>query len=120
MKPTTQVWVPNGLPASQAQALSVPAPGRSEMTLDLYRSLLTAKLGRLVAADPQEAQQVMEMSLEQAPELYAIAQQQAPTQWAQAIVQGETLMPILAQVTPKGSLQPQSEQTLRQVLEVLM
>jgi hypothetical protein len=90
------------------------------MTPDLYRSLLAAKLDRLVAADPQEARQVMEMSVEQAPELYEIAQQQAPAQWGQAMVQGETLMPLLAQVTSQGSLQPASEQTLRQVLEALI
>jgi hypothetical protein len=89
------------------------------MTLDLYRHLLIAKLDRLIQADPQEARQAMEMSLEQAPELYSIAQQQPVSEWASAIVQGDTLMPLLSQVTAQGTLEQVPPQSLLEILEQL-
>ncbi len=119
MNNSKKVWVPKGLPRNQAQALSVQNPGSKPMTLDLYRHLLAAKLSSLIQADPQEALGVMEMSMEELPELYSIAQQQPVREWASAIVWGDTLMPILAQVTTQGTVESVPEQSLRQVIEAL-
>jgi hypothetical protein len=89
------------------------------MTLDLYRHLLAVKLDGLIQQDPKEALQAMEMSAEQAPDLYSIAQQRPRSEWAAAIVQSDSLMPLLAKVTTKGRLLPKQEQPLREILELL-
>jgi hypothetical protein len=119
MSDSKQVWVPNGLPANQAQALSVPAQGQTTMTLHLYRQLLEQKLNQLIQSDPTEAREAMEMSVDQAPELFSIAQNYPVMDWANQIVQGDTLMPILAQLTAQGVVEPERAQSLRQVLEAL-
>ena len=117
MSNSNMVWVPSGLPGNLGQALSVPNPGQKEMTHDLYRHLLAAKLDRLIQADPMEARQAMEMSVEYAPEFYSIAQDYQPMEWAIQIVMGDTLMPLLSQVTEKGTLEPAQEQSLQEILE---
>lgn len=120
MSDSKTVWVPNGLPSNLARALSVQAPGQTPMAPDLYRQLLEQKLDQLIQADPAEAREVMEMSAEQAPEFYSIAQNYPVMDWASQMVQGDTLMPLLAKVTPQGTVEPQRAQSLRQVLEALV
>lgn len=117
MSDSKTVWVPGGLPENQARALSVPAPGQKPMTKDLYRHLLVQKLDQLIQADPEEAREAMKMSVEQAPEFYSIAQNFPVMDWAIQMVEGDTLMPLLAQVTAKGTLEPEEEQSLRGILE---
>lgn len=120
MSNSNMAWVPSGLPPALARALSVPHPGKTAMTRDLYLSLLESKLGRLIQENPQEAQQAMEMSLEQVPEMYAIAQSQPPTAWATAIVQSDSLMPVLAKVSvANGTQELQQPQSLMEILELL-
>jgi hypothetical protein len=113
MSDSKTVWVPKGMPANLAQALSVPNPG-------LYQSLLETKLDRLIQADPVEALAAMEMSVEEAPELYSIAQNYQTREWASQIVRGDTLMPLLAQVTAQGTLEPMQEQSLWEILEKIL
>lgn len=61
------------------------------------RLLLSQHLHQLVQADPEAARQALEMSQEQAPELHLIAQNQPPSQWAQALMNSDSMHSLMYQ-----------------------
>lgn len=119
MSSSRKVWIPGGAPPEAEMALSVEPP-RRPMTPALYRSLLVLKLDSLIQADPRAARSALEMSQEQAPELWAIAEQCPVSQWASAIVSSDRMVTLLGQMVGPGRLrQPEPPQSLREVLELL-
>lgn len=118
MNDSSKVWLPGGALPGTELALSVPDPGQP-MTPGLYREMLAAKLDGLIQSDPKAARQAMEMSQEQAPELWAIAEQYPPSQWASALLRSDKMAGLLAPLTWRGRLAPAQPQSLREVLELL-
>ena len=96
MNSTSKVWAPK-TPMTDAQrgALSVPVDSRQPMTPELLRNLLEQKLDRLIAANPQAARETLEMSNEQAPELWEIAEQNNPSDWATLLVRSDGMQRLL-------------------------
>ena len=60
------------------------------------RLSLLMHLERLVEADPRAARDALEMSQEQAPELYLIAQNQPPSQWPQSLMSSDSMHSLLS------------------------
>ena len=97
MSNTKPFWQPAGnLSEPQAQALCVRAVEKPDQ--EVYLSLLTRKLQQLIDQSPQEALLALEMSQEQAPELYQIAQSQTQAQWAQALMNSDSMHSLMARV----------------------
>ncbi len=116
MPNTTEHWLPSGAP----QPLSIPFPGSDPVSLDLYLNLLGMQLQYLVDLDQKAARRALEMSQEQAPELWAIAEENPPSQWGTALVASDGLSRHLpqpwrgAKITPPDPLP-----SLEEVLEIL-
>ena len=84
----------NSLKASQAhQRQSSAQPLTAQEGAQL---LLRQHLRRLVSADPQAARQALEMSQEQAPELYQIAQSQPQSQWAESLMNSDSMHSLMS------------------------
>ena len=113
MNSTKQHWIPSGMP----EALSVPFPG-NPVTRDLYLSFLQDSLDEQIQADPKAARQALEMSQEQAPELWSIAEQNPSSQWARALVQSDRLNSLLPDPWSGSRIEAQ-EPNLRAALEAL-
>ena len=64
--------------------------------LEADRLLLLQHLERLVDADPKAARGALEMSQEHAPELYLVAQNQPPSQWAQSLMSSDSMLSLLS------------------------
>lgn len=60
------------------------------------RLLLLQHLERLVDADHKAARGALEMSQEHAPELYLIAQNQPPSQWARSLMSSDSMLSLLS------------------------
>ena len=118
MNDSSKVWMPGGLPAALAKALSVPNPGKA-MTPSLYRELLQQKLDAMIQADPKAAQQAMQMSVENAPGLWSIQQQHPTREWASALMQSDQMTRLLAPLKMPGSLSAKQPQSLLEILELL-
>ena len=118
MNDSSKVWLPSGLPPATAHLLSVPDPGKP-MTPGLYREMLVAKIDQLIQADPKAARQAMEMSQDEAPELWAIAEQFPASQWASALVRSDQMQALLSQTTGEGKLATPHEHSLGEILELL-
>jgi hypothetical protein len=58
---------------------------------------LARHLRRLVDADPKAAQHALEMSQEHAPELYLIARYQQQNDWAQAVMNSDSMHILMSQ-----------------------
>ena len=115
-----KVWMPDGpLTAPQRRLLSVTAS--SQPKPDLYRNLLEQKLSQLVSQDEQAARQALELSQEQSPELWEIAEENPPNQWGPMLARSESMQRLLAQIAwnKPGSLQPQKPQSLMEIAEQL-
>lgn len=112
-------WIPGGLAPKLAGALAVDQPGTTPMTFDLYRELLRRKLDSLIQADPKEARWAMEMSVEHAPGLWAIAHQNPMKDWAALLVASDEMKIALSPLTMQGSLRPQQPLSLLEILELL-
>ena len=111
-------WIPKGsLTPGQASLLSVPATAKPSQ--DLLRPLLARKLQSLIDQSPQEAQAALEMSQEQAPELYLIAKNETRSQWAQALTNSDSMQSLLSRIdwTQPGSLESLPPQNLQELLE---
>jgi hypothetical protein len=61
----------------------------------------------------------MEMSVEHAPGLWAIAQQNPIEYWAALLVSSDQVTIALTPLTMQGSLRPQQPQNLLEILEQL-
>jgi len=82
-----------------------------------HQSLLEY-LQKLVKADPKEARKALEMSQEQAPELFLIAQSHPQSQWATALMNSDSMLNLLSQQPSQAkALLQQSD--LRSLLELL-
>ena len=75
-------------------------------------------LQRLVDADPRAAREALEMSQEQAPELYLIAQNQPPSQWAQSLMSSESMHSLMSR-SPSQAKALLDQPDLRSLLELL-
>jgi hypothetical protein len=121
MRNTKTFWQPAGnLSAAQAQALSVMAGEKPDQAI--YQTLLTQKLQQLIDLSPQEALSALEMSQEQAPELYLIAQNQFPKEWAACLARSDSLHSLIAQVDwdlPGEQISEPIETSLQSLLEQL-
>lgn len=60
------------------------------------RLLLSRHLQRLVAADPKAAREALEMSQEQAPELHLIAQNEPQSNWAEAVMNSDSMQSLMS------------------------
>ena len=114
MNSTKQHWIPAGVP----KVLSVQFPG-NPVTRELYLQFLQAHLDELIQADLKEARRALEMSQENAPELWAIAEQNPSSQWARALVQSDQLNALLPSPWSGDRTSVESSQNLREMLEVL-
>jgi hypothetical protein len=121
MNTSPTVWLPAGqnLTLAQRQALAVPA--RAKPTQAQYKEMLTDSLQSQINANPQEAKATMEMSQEQLPEPYLIAQNQPKSQWAQALIQSDSMQPLLSLIdwTQAGSMREAEPTSLQLLLEHL-
>jgi hypothetical protein len=121
MSNTKTFWQPAGnLSDAQAQALCVMARAKPDQSI--YQSLLARKLQQLIDQSPKEALSALEMSQEQAPELYLLAQNQPQTQWAQALMNSDSMHSLMARVDwnlPGQQVAEPPETSLQSLLEQL-
>lgn len=120
MTTTNKFWIPAGsMTAQQALVLAVQTPSKPDR--EVFGQILAQKFQQLIDQSPQEARAAMEMSQEQAPELYLIAQTQPPDKWAQAMMASDSLGSLLSQVDweQPGKVQSLQTQNLRSLLEQL-
>ena len=80
--------------------------------------LLSQHLRKLVEADPQEAREALEMSQEQAPELFLIAQNQPQAQWAQSLMSSDSMRSLMSR-SPSQAKTLMEQPDLRSLLELL-
>lgn len=114
MTSSQKAWLPAGLPL----ALAVPMPPQP-MTPSLYRDLLQTRLDELIQQDVKAARRAMELSQEDAPGLWAIAEQYPSSQWASAIVRSDQMTNLLAQSKGPGQQVPDDKPSLSEMLEAL-
>lgn len=120
MNTSPQAWLPAGQDLSREQSRLLSVPTRSKPTPSLYRDLLARKLQVLIDADPKEAQRAMEMSREQAPELWMIAENEPRRNWGQALMSSDSMQILLNQVDwslPGMVREAPTEQSLIELLE---
>ena len=81
----------------KASVQQAKAPQQNQLTAreSAHLSLLQ-HLQRLVEADHKAAREALEMSQEHAPELYLIAQNQLPSQWAQSLMSSDSMQSLLS------------------------
>ena len=118
MNDSSKVWLPSGLSPATAMALSVEDPGKP-MTRSLYLDLLTAKLDAMIAANPKAARNALQMSQEEAPGLWAIAEQFPVKEWASALTRSDQMTKLLAPLKMDGRLANPQPQSLLEILELL-
>lgn len=115
-----RVWMPAGdLSEAQRLALSVEASNLPDPMV--YQNLLQAKLQALVDADPQEARRALEMSQENAPEMWAIAHEHSPRQWGVQLANSDMMgqLKARANLLLPGKLARAEPQPLWEILEML-
>ena len=93
MNKPEKVWIPQNQSGELLSLLSVTAT--SKPNPELYLMLFRRKLQALIAQDPKEARQAMELSQEQAPELWAIAEQSSVGEWASQLVSSDSMIQLL-------------------------
>ena len=121
MNNPNMVWLPNGLPQGLAIALSIVDPGSKIIKRSLYLDLLTQKLDALIEANPKAARNALQMSQENAPGLWAIAEQFPVREWASALVRSDQMTNLLAPLKTEvdGRLANPQPQSLLGILELL-
>ena len=82
------------------------------------RLQLLLHLQKLIADDPQEARKALEMSQEQAPELFLIAQNQPQTQWAASVMNSDSMLSLMP-LNPSQVKTMMAQTDLRSLLEML-
>ena len=120
MSNLTKVWMPDGqLSEGQRHLLSVAVMSKPEQSL--YRSLLLQKLAALINHNEKAARRALDMSQEHAPELWSIAAQHPPKDWAAQLVYSDGMMALLGKVDwdGPGGLQEAAEQSLLEIVEQL-
>ena len=120
MNSSLKFWVPAGdLSEGQAMLLAVPATAKPDR--QAYQGMLAQKLQDLVDESPQLARTALEMSLEQAPELSQIAQEQPPTQWGISLTSSDSMASLLSRLdwSKPGQVQTYPQTDLQSLLEQL-
>jgi hypothetical protein len=121
MSTTSKHWLPAGpgLTLGQRWALSVPSPTDGPLTEEQHRLRLESKLRRLIAADPEAAQEALRASTEHAPELESLTLEAEPSDWASALMETDSLNALLNRVdwSLPGNLHPPREQSLLEIVE---
>lgn len=121
MSNTKTFWQPSGnLSAGQALALSVRAARKPDRAI--YLDLVTQKLQQLIDLSPSEARSSLEMSVEHAPELYLIAQNQFQREWATCLAHSDSFHGLIACIDwnlPGEQIAEPTETSLQSVLEQL-
>jgi hypothetical protein len=73
------------------------------MTPQMYRDLLKSRLEEELTESPEQAQQLLEASPEQSPNLYAIARSSPPQDWPEQIMICDQMQILLSRINyPKG------------------
>lgn len=104
MNDSIKCWRPHGA----QEAWSVPWNGPSVMSKEQYRSLLESRLRELISADPKEARNLLTGSEEGNPDLYQIAMDGNPKDWAPLIVRCDQMQLFLNRIDWKKAGQSQS------------
>lgn len=120
MRSSTRYWAPSSTP-DLIPLLGVQIPNRSPMTPERHQSLLLEKFARLLDEAGPQAVNVMQGSVEHAPELHAISLRDNREHWAQAIVASDVMQPHLSAINWKreGVAAPLPQHQLREALEGL-
>jgi hypothetical protein len=92
-------------------ALPRQSPVQPLTTQERERLLLVQHLRRLVDANPREAREALEMSQEHAPEMYLIAQYEPQSNWAEAVMNSDSMHSLMVRERP-----PQEMEALMQAL----
>ena len=100
-------------PSKRASASNQPLTTQEDAQL-----LLRQHLRRLVSADPEAARQALEMSQEQAPELYQIAQSQPTSQWAESLMNSDSMHSLMSR-NPSQATTLLEATDLQSLLELL-
>ena len=121
MSNTQSFWQPQGKSLSESQAAALAVPAQSKPAPSLYRRLLSLHLQGMIDADPQEARSALEMSQEEAPNLWQIAEDVPESQWGEALTNSDSAQSLLAQIewSQSGSLTSPPDTSLREILELL-
>lgn len=121
MNSTSKLWLPAGpgLTLGQRWALAVPATGEQPMTEEQHRLRLESKLRQLIEADEEQARAALEMSQDEAPELWTLAQEWTAKDWPTLLLNSDSLQSLLNRVdySLPGSLREPREQSLLEILE---
>lgn len=105
-------------PKSSMAQTQPPAPAQRLTAQEVELLQLSRHLQRLVDSDPRAAREALEMSQEQAPELYLIAQNQPPSQWAQSLMSSESMHSLMSR-SPSQAKTLLDQPDLRSLLELL-
>lgn len=103
----------------KASVQQAKAPKQNQLTEreSAHLSLLQ-HLQRLVEADHKAARGALEMSQEHAPELYLIAQNQPPSQWAKSLMSSDSMLSLLSR-SPSQAKALLEQSDLQSLLELL-
>lgn len=97
MNDTSKVWMPAGK-LSEVERILLAVPTANKPDESLFLDLLASKLQGMVDADPEAARRALEMSQDQAPELWAIAEEASPAEWGQRLIHSEGLRRLTSHV----------------------
>lgn len=94
------------------------SPSKTLTEQEEIRLLLQQHLQRLVSKDQTAAREALEMSQEQAPELFQIAQNQPAMQWAQSLMNSDSMLSLMSR-SPSQAKAMLNKNDLRSLLEML-
>ena len=103
----------------KASVQQAKAPQQNQLTEreSAHLSLLQ-HLQRLVEADHKAAREALEMSQDQAPELYLIAQNQPRSQWPQSLMNSDSMRSLMSR-SPSQAKALLEQSDLQSLLELL-
>lgn len=126
MSNSSKHWLPAapGLTLGQRWALAVPERTSGPMTQQQYLLRLEDKLQQLARPlTPSELRAALELSQEQLPEIYSLAQEGLTAdELGTVLLQSDSLQLLLNRIdwTSPGETRPSREQSLDEILEQLM
>lgn len=96
MSNSQRLWTPKSpMTETQRAALTVEALRTQPMDAGLLRMLMAKKFHKLIFVDPPAARSAMQMSVDHAPELYQIAQNNPMKEWPGQLVASEAILRLL-------------------------
>lgn len=108
----------SSLKASPALKLPAAAQPQALTAQEDVLLQLSLHLRKLVQDDPQAAREALEMSQEQAPELFQIAQSQPAAQWPQSLMNSDSMRSLMSR-SPSQVKTLMEQPDLRSLLELL-